>query len=441
MPLMRWNYGVARESFDVPPEKIGKLPLEHLRAVVLTQAWAGAFTTMLLADMGAEVIQIEALDRPDPWRGGYPPRLSGTYPDNQPGDRPYNRNANFNSVNTNKYGITLDLNYPEGKEMLLELVSISDIFAENFSARVIPNFKLEYPVLKQVNPSLIMLRMPSYGCDGPYSMYMGNGGTTEPMSGLSSLLGYEDEPPMNSGIMHTDPVAGLYGLGSLLIALHHRNRTGQGQLIDLSQQETSVHLMANQVMDHMMNGTNDRRQGNRHDQMAPHGNFECDGNDSWVAIAVRSDQEWQRLCGVMGKPELAGEHRFGSLSGRLVNVDELEQLVTRWTKERKAKDIMTVLQAEGIPCSPVHTAHEVMANPHLAERGFFQQVEHPETGTFHHAGTPWRLSRSPVRTRTAAPALGQHSGQILGSLLGVSAEGFLSMVERGITGDTPCLDD
>ena len=409
--------------------------------MVLTQAWAGAYTTMLLADMGAEVIQIESLDRPDPWRGGYPPKLSGTYAGNQPGDRPYNRAASFNSVNTNKFGITLDLNTIEGKSLFLDLVGIADIVAENFSARVIPNFRLGYPVLRHVNPSLIMLRMPTYGCEGPYSAYMGNGGTTEPMSGLSSLMGYGGDPPMNSGVMHTDPVAGLYALSSLLIALHHRNRTGQGQLIDLSQQETSVHLMAHQVMDHSMNGPVQRLAGNRDDRMAPHGNFPCDGDDSWVAIAVRSDEEWQRLCGIMGKAESATDQRFADLEGRLGNVDDLERLIIQWTRERKAYDIMIQLQAEEIPCAPVLKAREVIESPQMTARGFFQPVDHPETGTYLHAGTPWRMARSPSRVRTPSPALGQHSDQILSTLLGVSTGEFASLVEKGITGDTPDLDD
>ena len=432
---------MKKELCDLAQPRPRKLPLEHIRAVVLTQAWAGAYTTMLLADMGAEVIQIESLDRPDPWRGGYPPRVSGTYPGNQPGDRPYNRAASFNSVNTNKFGITLDLNTIEGKGLFLDLVSISDIVAENFSARVIPNFRLGYEVLRFLNPSLIMLRMPTYGCDGPYSTYMGNGGTTEPMSGLSSLMGYGDDPPMNSGIMHTDPVAGLYGLSSLLIALHHRNRTGEGQLIDLSQQETSVHLMAYHVMDNSMNGSVHRHKGNRDGRMAPHGNFPCDSDDSWVAIAIRSDLEWQRLCAVMGKAELATDQRFSGLEARLHNVDELERLIVQWTRGRKAYDIMSQLQAEHIPCAPVLNAHEVLENAQLKERGFFDRVDHPETGTHLHAGTPWRIAGAPSRVRTPAPALGQHSGQILSKLLGVSSGDLASLVERGITGDTPRLDD
>lgn len=428
--MTRGLYNVAQ---DIPVRS----PLANIRAVVLTQAWAGAFTTMLLADMGAEVIQIEALDRPDPWRGGYAPRLSGTYPDNEPGERPYNRASSFNSVNTNKLGITLDLNYQDGKNLFLELVSVSDIVAENFSARVIPNFKLEYPVLRKANPSLIMLRMPSYGCDGPYSLYMGNGGTTEPMSGLSSLMGYGDDLPMNSGIMHTDPVSELYGLASLLIALHHRNRTGRGQLIDLSRQETSVHLIAHQVMDHTMNGATDFRKGNRDNRMATHGNFPCCGDDSWVAIAVRSDQEWQKLCGIMGESELSEDQRFSDAAGRLSHVDKLEQLIAQWTRELKAYDIMGRLQDAGIPCAPVLNAHEVLENPQLKERGFFEEVDHPQTGAYLHAGTPWRLSRSRSQDRRPAPALGQHSEQVLSTLLGVSEDELDSLAERGIIGDTP----
>jgi crotonobetainyl-CoA:carnitine CoA-transferase CaiB-like acyl-CoA transferase len=419
----------------------GDLPLANLRAVVFTQAWAGAMTTMLLADLGATVIQIEALERPDPWRGGYAPRLSGTYPDNDPGERPYDRNANFNSVNTNKQGITIDLNHQEGKDLFLDLVRISDIVAENFSARVIPNFKLEYPVLRQVNPSVIMLRMPSYGTDGPYSMYMGNGGTTEPMSGISSLLGYKDGPPINSGVMHTDPVGGMFGYASLLIALHHRNRTGQGQLIDLSQQETSVHLITQQVMEYNLTGRVPPRQGNRDDMMVPHGNFRCRGEDSWVAIAVRSDAEWSWLCEVMGRAELAGDTRFSSLAGRLRNIDEVEGAVSEWTAGQESYAVMERLQAVGIPSAPVLNAADVLENPQLQARGFFNEVAHPLTGTYRHAGTPWRLANSPQKRREPSPTLGQHSVEVFRHLLGMPEREINRLLDQGITGETPAPEE
>ncbi len=418
-----------------------RLPLAHLRATVLTQAWAGAYATRLLADMGAEVIQIEALNRIDPWRGGYPPRLSGTYPDQVPGDRPYDRNAAYNSVNTGKKGITLDLNYPEARDALLELVSISDVFAENFSARVLPNLGLEYPALREVNPSIVLLRMPAYGCDGPYATYMGNGGSIEPMSGITSLLGYPGEPPINSGVMHTDPYAGMMATSAIMIALHHRARTGQGQEIDLSQQETSIGLIADRVMEYSMNGTGLERRGNRSDRMAPHDNYRCAGDDSWVAIAVRSDDEWTRLCALMDAPDLAHDHRFRDLSARLEHADELDAIISSWTRDKDAYEVTRLLQAEGIPCAPVLKATELADNPQLRERGFIQSVDHPEAGTQGYAGVAWRLSRTPGKLGGPSPKLGQHSVEVLRDYLGRSDEGIGDMVAHGITGDTPDLDD
>ena len=420
-----------------------RLPLAHLRATVLTQAWAGAYTTRLLADMGAEVIQVESLNRIDPWRGGYPPRLSGTYPDGIPGDRPYDRNAAYNSVNTGKKGITLDLNFPEARDALLDLVSVSDVFAENFSARVLPNLGLEYSTLREVNPSIVLLRMPAYGCTGPYATYMGNGGSIEPMSGITSLLGYPGGPPMNSGIMHTDPFAGMMATAAIMIALHHRARTGQGQEIDLSQQETSIGLIADRVMEYSMNGLLQKgleRRGNRSDRMAPHNNYRCSGDDSWVAIAVRSDDEWMSLCAAMDTPELARDSRFRDLPARLENVEELDNIVSGWTRDKDACEITRLLQAEGIPSAPVLKATELPDNPQLRERGFIQSIDHPETGTQKYAGVAWKLSRTPGTLGGPSPRLGQHSVEVLHDYLGRSVDDADQMVSRGITGDTPDLD-
>ena len=210
------------------------LPLQHVRAVALTQAWAGALATHLLGDMGADVIQIEALKRIDPWRGGYrPDGVLSDYPDHDPGARPYNRCARYNSVNRNKRGLTLDLATPEGKRLFLQLVQEADIVAENFASRVMKNLGLDYPALRAIKPGLIMISIPAYGSSGPYAPYAGIGGTVEPMSGIAALQGTPDGTPLNSGIMYPDPVGGLMGCAALLIALHHRHRTGEGQYIDL----------------------------------------------------------------------------------------------------------------------------------------------------------------------------------------------------------------
>ena len=415
-----------------------RLPLSHVRATVLTQAWSGAFATRLLADLGAEVIQVEALSRIDPWRGGYPPRLSGTYPGGEPGARPFDRNAAFNSVNAGKKAITLDLNRPEARDILLDLVSASDIFAENFSARVLPNLGLEYPVLRAANPTIILLRMGAYGATGPYANFMGNGGTIEPMSGVSSLLGYRDGPPMNSGVMHTDPFAGLMAAGAMLTALRHRARTGRGQAIDLSQQETTIGLIADAAMEYSMSGEARERKGNFHPRMAPHDNYPCLGNDNWIAIAARDDDDWSRLCAAMGTPKLARDARFRDAGGRLANVEALDRIISDWTRARERDEAAELLQSRGVPAAPVYRATELGENPQLAERGFFQTIEHPAAGTFPYAGVGWKLSRAPgaVPTRPA-PTLGQHSREVLAEYLGIAPETIEDLWREGVTGDTP----
>ena len=406
----------------------------------MTQAWAGALTTQLLADMGGEVIQIEALERPDVWRGGYPPRNGGTYPDNNPGERPYNRNANYNTVNRNKLGITLDLTTEEGKGLFLELAAIADVVAENFATRVMSNFGLEYADLKRVNPSIIMLRMPAFGLQGPYAHYPGNGGTTEPMTGMTSLLGYKDGVPLSSGIMHTDAIGGEMGFAALLIALHHRHRTGQGQVIELSQQEAAISFIGDRVVEFSMTGRVPKRQGNRDRWMAPHGNYRCRGAESWVAISVRSDAEWQRFCTLLGRQDLAEDPRFLHAQGRRDYADTVDELVEKWTLAKDAYAVMELLQGQGIPCAPVLKAQEVLENPHLSARGFFETVHHPEAGTHQMAGMAWRLSRTPGRIRLPAPCLGEHSRRVLTEYLGLQEAELADLEQRGITGQDPPID-
>lgn len=412
-----------------------RLPLSHIRVAALTQAWAGAYATRLLADMGAEVIQLEALDRPDPWRGGYPPRLSGTYPGGAPGERPYDRNAAYNSVNTGKKGITLDLNHDEARNALLDLVSASDVVAENFSPRVLGNLGIGYEALREANPSIVLLRMPAYGATGPYSAYMGNGGSIEPMSGITSLLGYAGGPPLNSGVMHTDAFAGMMAASAVMTALHHRARTGRGQVIDLSQQETSIGLIADRVMGRSIGVDSLERRGNRSDLMAPHNYYRCAGDDSWVAIAIRSDGEWRELADAMGNSELGA--RFRDLDARRRNVAELDRIISDWTRDRDAYEVAELLQARGIPAAPVLKATELPDNPQLRAREFIETLEHPETGLQRYAGVAWRLSRTPGRLGGPAPGIGRHSAEVLRKYLAIPDADIERMVARGITGDTP----
>ncbi len=413
------------------------LPLEHVRAIVLTQAWAGTLATQLLGDFGADVIQVEALRRPDVWRGGYgPDDLTGVYPDEEPGESPHNRCARFNSVNRNKRGLTLDLGTEEGRGLFLDLVRDADVVAENFASRVMGNFNLDYDVLRAVKPDLIMLAMPAYGRSGPYSPHGGIGGTAEPMSGISMLQGKAGGPPLNSGIMYPDPVAGMMGCSALLIALHHRQRTGEGQFIDLALQEPSVYFIGEQVLAYSMTGQQPERWGNRDRWHAPHGTYRCSGDDRWVSLAVRSQTEWERLSAVIDQP-WTHEVRFATPDERRAHAAALDVQLEAWTQTQTADDLMTRLQAQGIPAAAVFTPWTVSENPQLLARDFFVTHNHPDAGTHRYAGIPWKMSRTPGRVRMPAPGLGQHHEAILQGELGLSPQTVDALTARGITGRTP----
>jgi crotonobetainyl-CoA:carnitine CoA-transferase CaiB-like acyl-CoA transferase len=416
---------------------MGALPLEHIRALVLTQAWAGTLATHLLGDLGADVIQVEALRRPDVWRGGYgPDDLTGIYPGEEPGEKPYNRCARFNSVNRNKRGLTLDLGTDDGKRLFLDLVRDADIVAENFASRVMGNFGLDYDALRAVKPDLIMLAMPAYGRSGPYAPHGGIGGTAEPMSGISSLQGDANGTPLNSGIMLPDPIAGLMGCAAVLIALHHRHRTGQGQFIDLALQEPSISFIGEQVLEYTMTGQLPPRWGNSDRWYAPHGTYRCVGEDTWVSLAVRSDAEWQRLGAVIDQ-SWTTDPGFAKALGRREHAAGLDQHIASWTMQHDAETVMTRLQAQGIPAAMVFTPWTITDNPQLQARNFFEEITHPDTGAHGYAGIPWKMSRTPGRIRMPPPGLGQHTEEILGGVLGLSPEEIDRLSAAGITGSPP----
>ena len=413
------------------------LPLAHIRAVVLTQAWAGTLATQLLGDFGADVIQIEALRRPDTWRGGYgPDDLTGVYPGDEPGERPYNRCARFNSVNRNKRALTLDLGSEDGRRLFLELVRQADVVAENFASRVMGNFNLDYDALQQVKPDVIMIAMPAYGRSGPYAPYGGIGGTAEPMSGISMLQGEAGGPPLNSGIMYPDPVAGMMGCAAILIALHHRQRTGEGQFIDLALQEPSICMIGEQVLEAAQTGKQPQRWGNRDRWQAPHGTYRCAGNDRWVSIAVRSQDEWERLGAIVEQP-WTSQARFATPEGRREHAEALDAQLAAWTQTQEADDVMARLQAAGIPAATVFTPWTVTQNPQLQARDFFVTLDHPDAGRHRYAGIPWKMSRTPGRVRMPPPGLGQHSEAILQDDLGLSPDAVADLVARGVTGHNP----
>ena len=419
------------------------LPLEGVRVIDVSMWFAGPMASRLLADMGAEVIKIESLRHIDPWRGPakVSARMRERFPNRVFSEKPYNCSAGFNLQNRNKYGITLDLDTPQGKEIFKKLVSIGDIVLENYSPRVMANFGLDYPVLKEVNPQIIMMSLPALGRTGPDKDYIAFGQTIDCISGMAYLTGYIGEEPMlQSGLSYGDPLSGMNAAFAIVAALHYRRRTGEGVHIDLSQVEGLIAFNADAVMDYTMNGRVRERQGNRHPSMAPHGCYRCQGEDNWVVIAIPSDAAWRSFCRVIGQPSWAEDARFSDVLGRCQNRDELDRLVEAWTLEHDHYRVMHILQQAGIPAGPVLNAKELVEEPHLNERGLFEVVTHPEAGTHPYIGMYAKLSKTPASIRMPAPCLGEHNQYVLGELLGLSLEEMTQLEEQEIIGTNPSAE-
>jgi benzylsuccinate CoA-transferase BbsF subunit len=389
-----------------------RLPLEGIRVADFTWVWAGPYCTLQLAHLGAEVIRVETNTRICVTRL-LPPWADGEFG--------INRSGYFNQYNQGKLSVALDLKQPKAKEIAKALVAKSDVVCENFAAGVMDRIGLGYEVLRQLKPDIIMIALSGYGAAGPESQYVSYGPAQVPLSGMSSVTGYRDWPPMHVGISYGDPNAGLHGAVAVLAALHHRARTGRGQFIDLSQQDSSIVVLAEALVEHTMNGTQPARNGNRDPYMAPHGAFRCAGKDRWVAIAVRSDEEWSRLARLLGSAGLEDDPRFSTLSARKSNEDSLEKIVAEWTATRAPEEVTRELQAAGISAFTSASNRDLSEDPHLNASGFFVNLPHPEVGVRKHAGIPWQMSRTPCAVRHAAPCLGEHTDYVMAEILGYSA--------------------
>jgi crotonobetainyl-CoA:carnitine CoA-transferase CaiB-like acyl-CoA transferase len=397
-----------------------KRPLEGVRVADFSWVWAGPFCTLQLAHLGAEVIRIETASRP------CITRLLPPWPDNKPG---VNRSGYFNQYNQSKRSFTLNLKTPEALDIAKKLIEKSDVVAENFAGGVMDRMGLGYDVLKRIKPDIIMIALSGYGATGPEREHISYGPAQVPLSGMSSLTGYKGWPPMHVGISYGDPNGGLHGAFAVLCALMYRARTGKGQYIDLSQFETSTAMVAEGLLDYSMNGAQPERDGNHDPYMAPHGVFRSAGEDRWVSVAVRDDEEWQRFCRTIDRPELGNDARFATLAGRKHHEDALEAIVTEWTRSRLPEEATTLLQTAGIPAAPVMNNKDLSTDPHLNSRPIFVYNEHPEVGVKQHVGIPWRLSKTPLSVRPA-PLLGQDTDYVLREVLGYSEQEVAAFREK-----------
>ena len=425
-------------------------PLRGIRALELAEIWAGPFCGVLLGDMGAEVIKVEALQRMarGPIRPG--PNTPG-YPDYDPGERPWNRQGNFNATNRNKLGITLDLTTEQGVAALKELVAISDIMFTNYAFGVMDRLGLGHKVLRAIKPDLIVLFTPGYGNTGPYRGHRSMGMAIDAMTGHSALRGYPDlDLSHNSLVHHPDAVAAVTATFAITSALHYRARTGQGQFIDLSQAEAFMPHLGETFLENQMTGRPRERRGNSHPQMSPHGCYPCLGEDAWVTIAVRSDDEWHSFYGVIGQPELVADPRFATLDDRIANRAALDAIIGEWTAQRDRHDIAAQLQAQRIPSFPVlNCGPDTYDDPHLQARNYFQLIDQPDAGTYPMSGPVWAtLSHTDRNTapedaprlpdrHEPAPGLGEHNEYLLADLLGHTADYLHELERASIIGTVP----
>ncbi len=410
-----------------------KLPLAGVRIVELGQLIAVPFAVKMLADMGAEVIRIESCGRLDNYR-------ANSFYDNDSSGDYWNRAVNFYDQNRNKLSLTLDMTKPEAQKTLRDLIAVSDVFAENFTPRVVRNFGLEYEDLRAIRPDIIMVSSTGYGYSGPWSNFGAIGYGTEAASGLAHTTGYEGGPPMLPEIPYADYTAAEHTVFAVAAALAVRARTGQGQFIDVSQTQTMSAVSPEVLMDFAVNGRKIERLGNQARALAPQGCYPCSGNDRWIAISAQTDAHWQSLCETLGDPEWTRDERFGDSQSRWANRDDLDGLIGQETARWEHRELERDLQSKRVPAGAVLDGKELLFDAHLAERGYYEVVEHePSTGMppLPYTTRPWVFSETPGSIRRAAPLLGEHNRWTLAEVLGRTESQIAELERSGVIGNAP----
>jgi crotonobetainyl-CoA:carnitine CoA-transferase CaiB-like acyl-CoA transferase len=406
--------------------RAGRLPLEGVRVFDFTSFWAGPIVGQLLGFFGADVIKVESVQRPDGTRLGTSYGVAG--------DRPWERAPLFHAVNTGKRGVTLDLTRAEGRDIARRLLQHCDILIENYSARVAEQFGL---VEGDLRPDLIVVRMPAFGLSGPWRDLPGFAQTMEQVSGLAWVTGFPDGPPLIPR-GPCDPIGGLHAALATLVAVRDRDRTGLGQMVEAPLVESALNVAAEQIVEWSATGHLLQRHGNHGRFAAPHNVYRCLGDDSWVALAVATDRQWQGLRAGLGDPSWASEPELDTVSGRLAAEERIDAELSCWCRRQPADVVVETLWPLGVPVARVVHPRRVIDNPQLWVRGFFEPVEHPVVGSVSLPGFPARLASHPFPLhRSPAPTLGQHNDEVLGGLLGIGPDELTRLAEEGIIGDRP----
>ncbi len=430
-PLLDSSAGISlpqRAAAEGTPGRAARAqPFEGLRVLEVTANWAGPLAGRHFGDMGADVIKFEVGRRPAT-RGGHPAgREAWT--------TPYNRSGYFNLFNRNKRDLVMDLSTPQGRELFLRLVEDADVVVENNSARVFPQFGLDYATLAARNPRIVMCSMSGFGAFGPEQHYVAYGANIEASGGLVAVTGYGDGVLYHTGSFYADPITGTQGALGIVAALIARERSGHGQYIDMALQESGAAFQVEAIMDYRLNGRVAGPMNNRSRRIAPQGAYRCAGSDGWVAIGVETDDQWAALASVIGRPELA--ETFPDVTARLAAQDQIDEAIGAWSLQFDHNRATALLQSAGVPSGPVLANWEIVSDPHLYRRGYFVDVVHPEVGHHRWDGYPWQLSRTPGQVRRPAPLFGEHNDDVLQNTLRLSHEEIAALRSDGVVADAP----
>lgn len=397
--------------------RMKRLPLEGIRIVDTSYVFAGPYAAGLLSDLGAEVIKIEGPSRADQTRGGQ----AVVVPEDQQGDDPWNRTSSFNLANRGKKSLVLDLSRKEGRDVLTDLIKVSDVVLENFTPRVMRGWGLDFPNLQRLNPNIIMVSNTGYGHGGPYSSYPAQATTQEATHGLAAITGYRGGHPHKAGQSFVDFLATWNLMTAILLGLRFRRRFGRGFWADVGMYQLGCYGVSEYVLDHIANGTTRERLGDRHRQFAPQGCYRCEGKDAWCVLCVRDDDEWQALCSVIERPELAADPRYATVAARQANHDAIDAIIGQWTAARSKMEVMERLQAAGVPAGAVLDGRDLNLDPQMNHRGLLEWVRFkPEREMGDRRliiGRPWKFGKEDVKVRAPAPRFGEHNRDVLSNIL------------------------
>lgn len=385
------------------------LPLQGYRVINFGWVFAGPYLSSMLGDLGAEVIKVETRSRVDSMR------LS---PDNL--DRDPDRDPWFHSGVRNQLSITIDMAKPQAIPVLKNLIRISDVVVENFSPRVMKAHGLDYESLVEVKPSIVMISLPAAGQYGPLRDAQTYGPSLTGLAGVDNMVGYYGERVLGLQQAYADINSSLHGAFSVLAALYYRKRTGKGQHIDMAQMEAVISIAGEAVLEYAMNGRVLGTLGNRHPTMCPHNNYRCKGEDKWVSIAVKTEEEWKAFCQAIGSPPWTEDEKFADKFGRLRNQEELDKLISAWTINYDYYEISQILHNVGVAAAPCLDTEGRFFDPHLQARQTYMEVEHPATGVDWVANSAWRLSENPTEIHHRSPLFGEHNSYVFKELLAMT---------------------